>query len=141
MIYGLSPLAELLINSNQWTNKNVMLCFWVINTASSRQVLADQLSRGPSFKKFTFQNQILLVSEDLISVNERRWSATRKFLVLLKWRDVDSNIMSEMNFLESFIKEVLTHDTFSIKSVQVYVVNKMCDFFLSFLIKTSCRQS
>lgn len=50
-----SPLAEPLIKSNQSTNKNVMFCFGVINTVSSRQVLVDQLSRGPSFKSLHFR--------------------------------------------------------------------------------------
>lgn len=40
-----------------------------------------------------------------------------------------------MDFMENFIKEVLTHNTFSIKSVQVYMVNKMCDFFICSLDK------
>lgn len=57
------------------------------------------------------------------------------------WTPVSCQNTTDMGFLESFIKEVLAHNTFSIKSVQVYVVNKMCDFFFSFLIKTCCRQA
>lgn len=57
------------------------------------------------------------------------------------WTPISCQKTTEMDFMESFIKEVLTHNTFSIKSVQVYMVNKMCDFLFALLVKSCCRQS
>lgn len=51
------------------------------------------------------------------------------------WTPISCQNTTEMDFMENFIKEVLTHNTFSIKSVQVYMVNKMCDFFICSLDK------
>lgn len=51
------------------------------------------------------------------------------------WPSILCQNTTEMDFLQSLTKELLTYNKFPIKSVRMYLVSKMCHFFLATLIK------
>lgn len=113
----------------------LLLLKWLTQRGQGRPLLAD-LARGPVWKAFIWQSNWGGLSHHF---SQWKWSTSRKFLVLLKWPSIPCQNTIEMDFLQSFAKELSTHQKFSIKSVDVHLGTKMCDLF--FLLDTNLVQT